>query len=235
MYGDGCEGPGWHYDSTSKGLADDVQELVLRIGWAASVSKQTKFPKGSYNKRPMYRVNVNRTRLVPETNKRKPEHTLESYDGLVYCCTVPSGLVFVRRNGKCVWSSNSDDYWAFSLAVEAGSQPGHGLIESWKKQAEAVKTKESEQRRKPETAEEWAEQSGAAQTREAVAQGVFGAERFDPNKSMKAQMDKITTSRMIKPDTAPQTQACPKCGSKALAVYAEFMRCNQCRHTWPKK
>lgn len=29
------------------------------------------------------------------------------FSGTVYCCTVPSGLMYVRRNGKCVWTGNS--------------------------------------------------------------------------------------------------------------------------------
>jgi hypothetical protein len=32
---------------------------------------------------------------------------LEKYTGKVYCCTVSSGLVYVRRNGKPVWCGNS--------------------------------------------------------------------------------------------------------------------------------
>ena len=29
------------------------------------------------------------------------------YNGKVYCCTVPSGIIYVRRNGKPVWTGNS--------------------------------------------------------------------------------------------------------------------------------
>ncbi len=33
------------------------------------------------------------------------------YAGQVYCATISTGLLYVRRNGKPMWSGNSDDYW----------------------------------------------------------------------------------------------------------------------------
>jgi phage FluMu gp28-like protein len=121
MHGDGSHQKGQlgAYFTTSPGLADDFQELVLRVGgMTANIYKITTFSKGSYSKLPQYAVRLSK-RTTPRINKRRPEHTLESYKGRVYCCTVPSGVIYVRRNGKGCWCSNSDAWWATCLAVQA--------------------------------------------------------------------------------------------------------------------
>jgi DNA-directed RNA polymerase II subunit RPB2 len=47
------------------------------------------------------------TDISPIVNKDKKEDYLERYTGKVYCCTVSSGIVYVRRNGIPVWCGNS--------------------------------------------------------------------------------------------------------------------------------
>ncbi len=37
----------------------------------------------------------------------KQDSSYSEYNGKVYCCTVPSGIIYVRRNGKPVWCGNS--------------------------------------------------------------------------------------------------------------------------------
>jgi len=124
MHGDGSKAQtNWTYFTTSEQLADDFSELLLRIGWCGSVVKQIKFSRGTKNIRPLYRIPINRTRLTPATNKREPSHTSVDYDGKVYCCTVPSGLLYVRRNGKSCWCGNSDYFWGQALAVHAATNP----------------------------------------------------------------------------------------------------------------
>jgi phage FluMu gp28-like protein len=124
MHGDGSrrsDGSPAAYHTSSPGLADDVQELLLRLGLAGLISVH-KVSKKSKNKRPMYYVSVNSTRLTPQSNKRSSDHRIESYNGMVGCCTVPGGLLFVRRNGKCCWSGNSDHFWAAALAEAAAER-----------------------------------------------------------------------------------------------------------------
>ena len=44
----------------------------------------------------------------------------EYYSGLVHCATMSTGLLYVRRNGKPMWSGNCDEYWR---QVRSGNTP----------------------------------------------------------------------------------------------------------------
>jgi hypothetical protein len=99
--GDGTKKKGirWYqYNSASSQLRDDVQELMLKVGVAATVHKAIEYGlqwKGS--------VGVLQ-QFMPTINKR-PE--LVEYSGKIWCVTVPNGLIYARRNGKPVWTGNS--------------------------------------------------------------------------------------------------------------------------------
>ncbi len=49
---------------------------------------------------------------------------------------------------------------------------------------------------------------------------------------VRTPFDKITTSKLQKPETNDQTPGCPACGSLAIARIAGQKRCNQCGHQW---
>jgi len=95
--------------TTSRGLADDLQELGLKAGIVSRVLSRK--PPGPRSRRPQYIVVTNdggrsttsqgRTACVPPP---KTEH----YQGKVYCPSTPNGVVLVRRNGKAVWCGNSE-------------------------------------------------------------------------------------------------------------------------------
>jgi intein/homing endonuclease len=94
----------WKYYTSSKRLADDVQEIAIKAGYAASVGEHvdTRFGGGAR----IYIVHIDRKRK-DTTITRRPE--LIDYDGLVYDVTVPKHhIILVRRNGKVCWSSNSN-------------------------------------------------------------------------------------------------------------------------------
>jgi len=111
----GMSGDAAGYDGTklyftcSKRLADDLCELVFKAGGCPSVRGRvstTGFLPGSL--------------LYIVTHGRQPESrpqsiTREPYDGMVWCVTTKSGVVYVRRNGKCQWSGNS---WFFKRRIE---------------------------------------------------------------------------------------------------------------------
>jgi len=84
----------------SKRLADDFQEIFLKLGMNASirvVKGRGYNPSGTYyivHAFPQTELNINRVEKVP-------------YRGYVYCATVPNGVLLVRRNYKVVWSGNS--------------------------------------------------------------------------------------------------------------------------------
>jgi UDP-glucuronate decarboxylase len=98
MLGDGSHrGNSYAYYSKSKQLADDVQELALRCGFAASVVSHA-------IGRDLYRVNI-RPRvdasLVPPERVR--------YAGYVYCVNVRNHVICVRRNGRAAFCGNCYD------------------------------------------------------------------------------------------------------------------------------
>jgi phage FluMu gp28-like protein len=120
LQGDGAYGAGktWTYWTTSKGLADDVSELLVRIGWSGSITEQIMRGKG-WNKRGLYRVNINVERNEPIINKREKSVCVEQYVGKVYCVTTSTHTLYVRRNNVPCWSGNCDKYWAMALANHA--------------------------------------------------------------------------------------------------------------------
>lgn len=88
---------GWRYTTVSRKLADDVQEIALKCGMSASVSR---------DKDGFYRVYICST---PTTmcNLGKNRSQWVDYTGMVYCVEVPNGTVMVRQNGYAYFSGNS--------------------------------------------------------------------------------------------------------------------------------
>jgi len=107
MYGDRHRN---QYYTKSKRLADDIQEIVFKIGFSADVSYWTN------RKSPIYCVGIQKTNVHPtvgekrtKTNWDLAKHELVDYSGMVYCCEVPKyHIIYVRRNGKAVWSGNCE-------------------------------------------------------------------------------------------------------------------------------
>ncbi len=100
------------YFTCSKKLADDVQEIFLKIGSNARIysrKRKTTFSKSEC--------------IFYEVRERKRSHHLlwtkkgaikkENYCGKVYCCEVPNHVIYVRRNGYPAWCGNS--YGSLSL------------------------------------------------------------------------------------------------------------------------
>ncbi|MCW7074522.1 MAG: anaerobic ribonucleoside-triphosphate reductase [Candidatus Methanospirare jalkutatii] len=102
--GDGYEGNGnLDYYTKSKKLADDVQEIVLKLGWNANIYEKR---KGSSK---WYRVAISKTKHFKFREIKKVK-----YQGKVYCVEVPNHTLYVRRNGKACWCGNSAGAQAFS-------------------------------------------------------------------------------------------------------------------------
>lgn len=87
----------WRYTTVSRQLANDVQEIALRCGMAASVKQD----KGG-----LYRVYIGTTRTA-HCNLGKNRSTWVDYEGQVYCVEVPNSTVMVRQNGFAYFSGNS--------------------------------------------------------------------------------------------------------------------------------
>lgn len=90
--------------TSSKQLADDYQELALRIGKSASI--------GIYVRHgvPEYIVRVSNCPVAWKVENNTNNHLIEyweKYRGKVYCATVQNHIMYVRRCGKPMWSGNS--------------------------------------------------------------------------------------------------------------------------------
>ncbi len=101
------DGSGKTYSTSSKKLADDVQEIALKIGYAASVYKSPVPHSGYSPYSEMYLVNIcDGPQREPLCMKSKRGYV--DYEGYVYSVEVPEyHTLYVRRNGKPCWSGNS--------------------------------------------------------------------------------------------------------------------------------
>ncbi len=101
MLGDGAS-DGRKFYSSSQRLLDNMQEILLKLGMAGTISLKDKL-----------RV----TKMVfILTDKRKdfltplyPKRTIEKYNGFIWCINVPNHIIYVRRNGKALWCGNCYD------------------------------------------------------------------------------------------------------------------------------
>jgi thymidylate synthase (FAD) len=101
------------YSTTSLELAGHIQELAVKVGYAAVVADHP-FDNdlAHFGSNPLYRVMIlrepNLTAEIGSTEEsRRREVAVEQYDGMVYCVTVPNGTLYVRRNGKPAWCGNT--------------------------------------------------------------------------------------------------------------------------------
>lgn len=117
------------YDTTSKLLAGQIQILALQLGFAANISKAEcyKDRRESFGDKPIYRLSFPMRCLKPEVNKFKDQvgksYWVEDWEGEVFCAEVPNNTLYVRRNGKPVWSGNSVlEHVSFTYAIEGVSR-----------------------------------------------------------------------------------------------------------------
>ena len=89
----------YSYTTVSKKLADDVQELSLKAGYACSITKPT-------TNRTWYGLNIT-TSFTPRNTKHEYRGADWAGEGYVYDITVPNHIFYIRRNGKCCWTGNS--------------------------------------------------------------------------------------------------------------------------------
>jgi len=99
--------------TTSKSLADQVQQLALKLGRTASVRPhRVREGDGHYGRKPRWRVTIygprNSNPELCRTRSQAQEHMgVENYDGLIHCVEVPNRTLCVRRNGYPVFCGNT--------------------------------------------------------------------------------------------------------------------------------
>jgi DNA modification methylase len=107
------------YYTTSPQLADDVQELLLKLGYRSTMAKKKQ-------------ENIKWNQLYIISRKISKESTIwstrhvfkEAYDGMVYCATVePWHTLVVRRNGKISVSGNC--WWHTIVSTNGKEKTGY--------------------------------------------------------------------------------------------------------------
>lgn len=102
--------------TTSKILSDQLQMMSFIAGYTGKIHVDNRVGESHYNnkcgniithKHICYVLNIsknkrNRTPLV----KRSKHLSLVDYDDYVYCVEVPNHVIFIRRNGCCLWCGN---------------------------------------------------------------------------------------------------------------------------------
>ncbi|MFH1510682.1 MAG: hypothetical protein ABIF10_03240 [Candidatus Woesearchaeota archaeon] len=102
--------------TSSKRLADDVQELLLKIGRIGILKKRKR--KGEiWIKDHWARINYPQFKVLERIKKSvswidKRDMEIVSYGKSVYCVTVPNHTLYVRRNGKPLFCGNTSMFWA---------------------------------------------------------------------------------------------------------------------------
>ena len=87
------------YHTKSEKLADDIQEIALKLGLSANICRRNS----------VYVVNISKRKNFKICKNKKVK-----YAGKVYCLEVPNHVLYVRRNGKACWCGNSAGAQAFS-------------------------------------------------------------------------------------------------------------------------
>jgi phosphoribosylamine-glycine ligase len=107
--------------TSSKVLADDIQELLLKIGRVGLVKSRTREARRwivdhfADSSRPQFEV-IERVQKINSWLDRRDMSEVD-YEGAVYCATVKNHVMYVRRNGKPYWCGNTSMYWTRSSPV----------------------------------------------------------------------------------------------------------------------
>jgi hypothetical protein len=107
--------------TSSNILADQFQRLCLHAGWSSNKSKVyeagTKFiikGKNTQANADLWSLTINKHKNNPMVNhghtktQNGQSEEIINFTGNVYCIEVPSHIFYVRRNGKPVWTGNSN-------------------------------------------------------------------------------------------------------------------------------
>jgi len=96
--------------TSSKRLANDIQELLLKSGTAGNVSQlnikiSKKWELRGFKTHMYYSVREIIGKNIYLVRSRNFMESCEYHDD-VYCVSVPNGIIYVRSNGKALWCGN---------------------------------------------------------------------------------------------------------------------------------
>lgn len=94
--------------TSSRRMADELQELVQKIGASATISADDRVGREIvFDDRRAMTNHVNYRVNISDSVVRRFSVDAQSYSGTIGCVSVPNGILYVRRNGKPCWSGNT--------------------------------------------------------------------------------------------------------------------------------
>jgi len=95
-----------HIYTSSKKMADDLQEIFQKIGRSATIHVEDNVGEVAINGHVQHLQYIVVERLTEATNLREIKIERVEYKGKVYCVEVPNHIIYVRRNGHAYWIGN---------------------------------------------------------------------------------------------------------------------------------
>lgn len=92
--------------TTSKRLADDLCEVGLKLGYHPNLHSYPSMRARRADYHDAYRVGFSRKSIYWSGSGGNWSEI--DYDGMVACPSVGSGIFYIRRNGKCCWTGNTE-------------------------------------------------------------------------------------------------------------------------------
>lgn len=102
--------------TTSKKLADDIQELLLKVGRVGVIKERSRPGKKwivdhfANSSQKHFEIHERVKKLTSWIDKRDTK--VIAYNKKVYCATVRNHIMFIRRNGKPYWCGNTSMFWS---------------------------------------------------------------------------------------------------------------------------
>lgn len=121
---DGCDNKGFiRYSTTEKSNANFVHMIASLSGFGCNFNERD---RSDENRSIIYNVNISEKNY--RTGESIKKTLVDGYDGNVYCATVKTGRLLVRRNGKTLICGNSRR-GAFAAYIDAN----HADLKEWLK------------------------------------------------------------------------------------------------------
>ena len=92
--------------TASKRMADDLQEIAQKLGHSASIRQYASRPSRMADGR-VIPGGLTYTIRLRTTDAQQFRAERVSYDGEVFCVSVPNEILYVRRNGQPAWCGNT--------------------------------------------------------------------------------------------------------------------------------
>ncbi len=109
------------YCTTSRRMADDIGELLLKVGYRPSFRVNHTAGKQHQFRNNVYTINYDCITITECHSQCATQYNKEyvDYDGMVYDLTLErNNTMYIRRNGKCFWGSNCRCYTTYILKTD---------------------------------------------------------------------------------------------------------------------